>query len=105
MPASECGIVHRRFAVFGGETFDQRRVRAKLFTASMKLPRMAEDDLGATGEGMDDAANLNVLLAVLVEFADILAVGIHAHHCEAALFVGCFRTADIEEACAVGQFY
>jgi len=67
----------------------------------MKLPRMAEDDLGATGEGMNDAANLNVLLAVLVEFTDILAVGIHAHDGESALLVGCFGAANIEKAGAV----
>ena len=105
MTASQRWIVDPWLVIFCGKSLEQRRVRTKFFSSAMKLPCMAQNDLGASFKGPDGTANLNILLAILTEFADLFTIAVHAHDGEPALLVRSLRATDIEKARAIGKLY
>lgn len=54
--------------------------------------------------GLDDAADLDIHVAILREFTNVDSVLPEADDGEAAGIVGSLRRADVEEACAVWKF-
>jgi len=70
----------------------------------MELASVTQDHSGATVHGLDDAANVNVGIAIFSKFANFGAVFTQGNDGEAALVIGCAGRADIEEARAIGEF-
>ena len=70
----------------------------KFFRSSVELAGVAEQDFALSPIRVHDASQLDVMITVLVEVANLLAIAIQAHDREAAVFVRGFRTANVEEA-------
>ena len=88
----------------GVEAAGEQRVGAEFGRASVELAGVAEDQSGAAMEGLDDAADLDVHVAVFLELADFVVVFPRADDGESAGVVGGLRGADVEEAGSVWKF-
>ena len=97
------GAVEGGFAVFGGESRQKRRIGPEFLSAPVQLPNVAQNHLGASGEGSNGAANLYVLLQKLLQIANIFSIFPWAHDREPAFLVGNLRTANVEKPRSVGQ--
>lgn len=77
------------------------RVGPELFRAAAELAHVADDDAHAAMRRSDDAADMDVLVAVTGKIAYLFAIGLQAHEGEMAPFVRKVGRADIEESGAV----
>jgi hypothetical protein len=101
--------LHRRIwegwpPILAGEAMQQCRIRPESLCTSMKLPRIAQQNLRTTAKRAHNAANLNILFPILTQIADSLPVRIRAHHGKPTLLIRRLRTANIQKASPIGQF-
>ena len=87
---SQVGIVD------GGRTCSAEKPRAsrvglELRWSTVELAGMAQDHSGAAVHGLNHAADLHIHVAVLAQFADLIAVFPEADDGETAGVVGCLR--------------
>jgi hypothetical protein len=100
---AEVGIEDGRAVFIGTESVGEAGVGAEFGLATMELAGVAEDDARAAVHGADDAANLDVHVAIFLQRADVFAILPEADDGEMAGGVGSLRRADVEEPGAVGK--
>jgi len=100
---AEIGIADGRAIFFGIETAGEQGVGFEAGRTAVELARMREDHAGAAMHGLNDAADLDLHVAVFVEFTDEVVIVPGADDGEAAVVVGGLGGADVEEAGAVGK--
>lgn len=71
--------------------------------ATVELTGVGEDHSGAAVHGLDDAADLDVEIAIFAELADLVVVFPRADYGETTVVVGGLGGADVEETGAVGK--
>jgi hypothetical protein len=101
--SAQVGVVDGRARLVGGKAADKPGVGLEFGRTAGELSRMAQNYSSAAMHGLDDAAHLDVHVAVLTKFADFLAVFPEADDCEAAGVVRGLGRADVEEAGAVSN--
>jgi len=99
----EIGIVEGRAGLVGGEAAGEQGIGLEFGRAAVELAGVAEDHSGAAMHGLDDAADLDVKVAIFAEFANVVAVFPEADEGEAAGIVRGLRGADIEKNGAIGE--
>ncbi len=99
----QVGIAYWRAIRFGFESMDKARIGAEFFWAAPKLSHVADDDSHAAMSGANDAANMNILIAIAREIAHVFTICLGADKGEMAVFVCGFRRADVEETRTVGK--
>lgn len=90
-------------AVFGAEAVEECGIGAELFSAAVKLARVAEIDEAALIDAVNDAAELDVAAAERIKIAGFVTVLGKAGDGEAAVFIAGVWTAGVEEARAIAQ--
>ena len=71
----------------------------------MELARVAEDHSGAAVHGLDDAADLDVHVAIFSELTDFVAIFPQTDNGEAALLVRGLGRAHVKERRAIGKLH
>jgi hypothetical protein len=84
---AQVGIADGRAALGGVESMGQTGVRFEFGRAAVELARVAEDHSGPAVHGLDNAANLDVHVAIFSELTDLVAILIKTDDGEAALLV------------------
>ena len=99
----QIGVAHGRAGLVTCEAVEQQGNGAKARRAAIELAHMAEDDPGTAVHGLDDAANVNVEVAILPQLADFFAVLPWIEDGKNTLLVGRVGRADVEVTSAVWQ--
>ena len=99
----QIGVAHGRTGLVACEAVEQQGIGAKARRAAVELAHMAEDDPGTAVHGLDDAANVNIEVAILPQLADLFAVLPWIEDGKDTLLVGRVGRADVEVTSAVGQ--
>ncbi len=101
---AQAGVVDGWARFVTRESVEEQGVGPKCGWAPIKLAQSVEQDTGAAVHRLDDAADVDVKIAVLTELTDLFAILPGIDDGENALFVGRIGRADIEVTGAVGQF-
>ena len=100
---TQVGVVDGRAGLVGGEAAGEQGVGLELGRPAVELACVAQDHSGAAVHGLDDAAHLDIHVAVLAQFAHVLMILPEADDGETAGVVGGLRRAYVEEARAIGK--
>ena len=101
---AQVGVGDGRLALVAGESVQQLGVGTELRWSTVELAGMAQHHSGSSMHGLHDAAQVDVGIAVLAQFADLLAIFAKADDCESALCVGSVGGTQVKEAGAVREF-
>ena len=82
---------------------EEQRIRAEARRAAFELMHMVEDDSGAAVHGLDNAADVDVEIAILAKLADLFAILPGIDDGEDAFLVRGVGRADVEVSGAVWQ--
>jgi len=97
----EVGVVDGWAGLVCREAAGKLGVRPEFWGTAIELAGVAEDHADAAVHGLNDAANVDVGVAVFAELADIIAVFPGAEDGEVAGVVGSLGRADVQEAGAI----